>query len=338
MDGIPEVRLLGKLRVSKRKKGWLTVAPYIMRRALQAVITVLLVSVLTFLLMRLAPGDPAAMIAMARSGRQSLTAAEIAAIHASEHLDSPLPLQYGAWLSHSVRGDFGRSLVTGHPVVTEIVSRLPATLELAVSSILLALLAAVPLGILAAAWQGTLLDRMFSAITAAAGSIPAFWLGYLLILLFAVQLRVLPAAGKEGWQSAILPVLSIAPGLAAVIGRLVRANMIEALGEKYVRTARAKGLSKSAVLLRHALPNALSPVLAITGLQVALLLEGAVVVEAVFAWPGVGRLLVSAVLDRDFSLVEGLVVMIALSFVSINFISDIAQALVDPRLREWRLL
>jgi peptide/nickel transport system permease protein len=312
------------------------VALYIMRRTLQAAVAVLLVSVLTFLLMRLAPGDPAAMIAMARSGRQSLTAAEIAAIRASEHLDSPLPLQYGAWLSHAVRGDFGRSLVTGRPVLPEIMSRLPATLELAVGSVLLALLAAVPLGILAAARQGTFLDRAFSAITAAAGSIPAFWLGYLLTLLFAVRLRVLPAAGKEGWQSAILPVLSIAPGLAAVIGQLVRGNMIEALGEKYVRTAHAIGLRESAVLLRHAFPNALSPALAVTGLQLGLLLEGAVVVESVFAWPGVGSLLVSAVLDRDFSLVEGLVVMIALSFVSINFLADFAQTFVDPRLREWR--
>jgi peptide/nickel transport system permease protein len=197
-------------------------------------------------------------------------------------------------------------------------------------------LLAIPLGIWAAARKDSFVDRIFSVATAVGVSTPAFWLGYLLILVFAVQLNWLPAAGKSDWRSLVLPVLSIAPGLAAVTARLVRGNMIETLGEKYVRTARAKGLPERVILWRHALPNAIGPVLAVAALQFGLLLEGATVIETVFAWPGIGRLLVNAVLDRDFPVVQGSVLFLAVIFVLANLASDIAQAVIDPRVRQWR--
>jgi peptide/nickel transport system permease protein len=311
-------------------------ASFLARRFGQAAIVAMLVSLLTFLLMRLAPGDPAELIAMARSGERVVTIAEMSEIRAAEGLDAPLPIQYGLWLSRAIQGDLGRSLVTSRPVLTEIASRLPATLELAAGSLTVALLAALPLGILAAARKDTLIDHVLSALTVAGAALPAFWLGYLLILLFAVHFIWLPTAGNQGWRSLILPVLSIAPGLAAVTGQVVKGNMIELFGVKYVRTARAKGLQEQTVLLRHVLPNAMAPVLSLAGLQFALLLEGALVIEAVFAWPGLGSLLVSAVLDRDYPVVQGSVLVIALFFVLANLASDIAQALIDPRVREWR--
>jgi peptide/nickel transport system permease protein len=309
---------------------------FLIRRLTMALLVAVLVSMIIFLLMRLAPGDPAEAIAIARSGSQTHTPAELAEIRRQERLDAPLPAEYARWLRQALRGDLGRSMVTARRVGPEIMTRLPATIELIAASMVLALLLAIPLGIWAAARKDSFVDRIFSVATAVGVSTPAFWLGYLLILVFAVQLNWLPAAGKSDWRSLVLPVLSIAPGLAAVTARLVRGNMIETLGEKYVRTARAKGLPERVILWRHALPNAIGPVLAVAALQFGLLLEGATVIETVFAWPGIGRLLVNAVLDRDFPVVQGSVLFLAVIFVLANLASDIAQAVIDPRVRQWR--
>lgn len=309
---------------------------FLIRRLTMALLVAVLVSMIIFLLMRLAPGDPAEAIAIARSGSQTHTPAELAEIRRQERLDAPLPAEYARWLRQALQGDLGRSMVTARRVGPEIMTRLPATIELIAASMVLALLLAIPLGIWAAARKDSFVDRIFSVATAVGVSTPAFWLGYLLILLFAVQLNWLPAAGKSDWRSLVLPVLSIAPGLAAVTARLVRGNMIETLGEKYVRTARAKGLPERVILGRHALPNAIGPVLAVAALQFGLLLEGATVIETVFAWPGIGRLLVNAVLDRDFPVVQGSVLFLAVIFVLANLASDIAQAVIDPRVRQWR--
>lgn len=309
---------------------------FLIRRLTMALLVAVLVSMIIFLLMRLAPGDPAEAIAIARSGSQTHTPAELAEIRRQERLDAPLPAEYARWFRQALQGDLGRSMVTARRVGPEIMTRLPATIELIAASMVLALLLAIPLGIWAAARKDSFVDRIFSVATAVGVSTPAFWLGYLLILLFAVQLNWLPAAGKSDWRSLVLPVLSIAPGLAAVTARLVRGNMIETLGEKYVRTARAKGLPERVILGRHALPNAIGPVLAVAALQFGLLLEGATVIETVFAWPGIGRLLVNAVLDRDFPVVQGSVLFLAVIFVLANLASDIAQAVIDPRVRQWR--
>jgi len=309
---------------------------FLIRRLTMALLVAVLVSMIIFLLMRLAPGDPAEAIAIARSGSQTHTPAELAEIRRQERLDAPLPAEYARWLRQALQGDLGRSMVTARRVGPEIMTRLPATIELIAASMVLALLLAIPLGIWAAARKDSFVDRIFSVATAVGVSTPAFWLGYLLILVFAVQLNWLPAAGKSDWRSLVLPVLSIAPGLAAVTARLVRGNMIETLGEKYVRTARAKGLPERVILGRHALPNAIGPVLAVAALQFGLLLEGATVIETVFAWPGIGRLLVNAVLDRDFPVVQGSVLFLAVIFVLANLASDIAQAVIDPRVRQWR--
>jgi peptide/nickel transport system permease protein len=309
---------------------------FLIRRLTMALLVAVLVSMIIFLLMRLAPGDPAEAIAIARSGSQTHTPAELAEIRRQERLDAPLPAEYARWLRQALQGDLGRSMVTARRVGPEIMTRLPATIELIAASMVLALLLAIPLGIWAAARKDSFVDRIFSVATAVGVSTPAFWLGYLLILVFAVQLNWLPAAGKSDWRSLVLPVLSIAPGLAAVTARLVRGNMIETLGEKYVRTARAKGLPERVILWRHALPNAIGPVLAVAALQFGLLLEGATVIETVFAWPGIGRLLVNAVLDRDFPVVQGSVLFLAVIFVLANLASDIAQAVIDPRVRQWR--
>ena len=309
---------------------------FLIRRLTMALLVAVLVSMIIFLLMRLAPGDPAEAIAIARSGSQTHTPAELAEIRRQERLDAPLPAEYARWLRQALQGDLGRSMVTARRVGPEIMTRLPATIELMAASMVLALLLAIPLGIWAAARNDSFVDRIFSVATAVGVSTPAFWLGYLLILVFAVQLNWLPAAGKSDWRSLVLPVLSIAPGLAAVTARLVRGNMIETLGEKYVRTARAKGLPERVILWRHALPNAIGPVLAVAALQFGLLLEGATVIETVFAWPGIGRLLVNAVLDRDFPVVQGSVLFLAVIFVLANLASDIAQAVIDPRVRQWR--
>jgi peptide/nickel transport system permease protein len=309
---------------------------FLIRRLTMALLVAVLVSMIIFLLMRLAPGDPAEAIAIARSGSQTHTPAELAEIRRQERLDAPLPAEYARWLRQALQGDLGRSMVTARRVGPEIMTRLPATIELIAASMVLALLLAIPLGTWAAARKDSFVDRIFSVATAVGVSTPAFWLGYLLILVFAVQLNWLPAAGKSDWRSLVLPVLSIAPGLAAVTARLVRGNMIETLGEKYVRTARAKGLPERVILWRHALPNAIGPVLAVAALQFGLLLEGATVIETVFAWPGIGRLLVNAVLDRDFPVVQGSVLFLAVIFVLANLASDIAQAVIDPRVRQWR--
>ena len=289
-------------------------------------------TLLAFVLMTAAPGDAGRLIAFARYG-EDLTAEQIEQVRRTEGFDAPLPVRYCRWLGHVVRGDLGRSLTTGRSVSGEIVQRLPATLELAAASVALALLIGISVGVAAAVRRGTLLDAL-SRTTAMLGvSIPNFWLALLLLLLFALTLGWLPSFGHGSLAHLVLPVVTLGTALAALTTRITRSSMLEVLGQDYIRAAWAKGLPEHSVIFKHALRNALIPVVTVSGLQFGRLLEGAVVVESIFGWPGLGRLLVEAIFARDYAILQGCILLIALLIALVNFLVDISYAWLDPRIR-----
>jgi len=291
-------------------------------------LVVLGVCTLVFLLIHLVPGDP--VEAMLGEGARP---ADRAALTAALGLDRPLGEQYLSYLARLSRLDLGQSFVYQRPVADLLAERLPATLTLAAVALGLALLLAVPLGVLAACRRGLALDGAAMGFSLLGSSIPNFWLGPLLILVFSLWLGWTPVSGREGPASLILPALTLGTSLAAILARMVRSSVLEVLGEDYIRTARAKGLSPAAVLWGHALRNAWLPVLTLVGLQLGGLLGGAVITETVFAWPGVGSLLVEAIQGRDYPVVQGCVLLISLAYVLVNTGTDLVYAWVDPRIR-----
>ena len=293
-----------------------------------AALVVLGVCTLVFLLIHLVPGDP--VEAMLGEGARP---ADRAALTAALGLDRPLGEQYLSYLARLSRLDLGQSFVYQRPVADLLAERLPATLTLAAVALGLALLLAVPLGVLAACRRGLALDGAAMGFSLLGSSIPNFWLGPLLILVFSLWLGWTPVSGREGPASLILPALTLGTSLAAILARMVRSSVLEVLGEDYIRTARAKGLSPAAVLWGHALRNAWLPVLTLVGLQLGGLLGGAVITETVFAWPGVGSLLVEAIQGRDYPVVQGCVLLISLAYVLVNTGTDLVYAWVDPRIR-----
>jgi peptide/nickel transport system permease protein len=306
---------------------------------LAAVVPVLfVVSCMVFLILRLAPGDPAAVIA-----GSSATNADIEQIRARLGLDRSLPVQFGIWLGRVLQGDLGYSYFLNKPVTELIAQRLEPTASLAIGTILLAVLIAVPLGAIAAARMGGWVDRALSVLSVAGFSIPVFVTGYVLIYLFSIQLDWLPVqgyrplGGKEGlagWaRHLILPWAALSIIYVALIARITRAAVSEALTEDYIRTARAKGVSEQVVLIRHALRNAAVPIVTVIGIGVALLIGGVVVTETVFAIPGLGSLTVDVVLNRDFPVIQGLVMFFAVSYVLINLLVDLSYLALDPRIR-----
>jgi peptide/nickel transport system permease protein len=306
---------------------------------LAAVVPVLfVVSCMVFLILRLAPGDPAAVIA-----GSSATNADIEQIRARLGLDRSLPVQFGIWLGRVLQGDLGYSYFLNKPVTELIAQRLEPTAALAIGTILLAVLIAVPLGAIAAARMGGWVDRALSVLSVAGFSIPVFVTGYVLIYLFSIQLDWLPVqgyrslGGKEGlagWaRHLILPWTALSIIYVALIARITRAAVSEALTEDYIRTARAKGVSEQVVLIRHALRNAAVPIVTVIGIGVALLIGGVVVTETVFAIPGLGSLTVDVVLNRDFPVIQGLVMFFAVSYVLINLLVDLSYLALDPRIR-----
>lgn len=301
---------------------------YLAARLAALVPTMLGVATAVFLLLRLAPGDPVE----AMLGETALAAHKEEMRHALG-LDRPAGEQYVAWLAGLARGDLGASVKTRRPVADEILSRLPATVELAVAALLLAALTALPLGVLSAARRGGWLDGASLAFSTLGAAMPVFWLGPLLIIGFSIRLAWLPVSGRDDPLGIVLPALTLAAGLAAVLSRLVRSSVLETLSEEYIRTARARGVPETAVYFRHALSNALLPAVTVMGLQLGALLSGAVITETVFAWPGVGRLLVDAIEGRDYPVVQGCVLTIALGYVAVNFLTDVALAWLDPRIR-----
>jgi ABC-type dipeptide/oligopeptide/nickel transport system permease component len=248
-------------------------------------------------------------------------------------LDRPLLEQYGTFLVGAVTGDLGTSLRTGMPVSRQIAERMPATFELACAAMFVALAVALPLGIAAAAWRGTVIDHAAMTLALAGVSIPNFWLGPLLAIVFAVELGWLPVSGRGGFEHLVLPAVSLGLALAAMLARMTRASLLEELREPYVRAARARGVSRARAVLAHAFRNSLIPVITIVGLQFGAVLTGAVITETIFAWPGIGRLLIQSIGFRDYPLVQGCILLIAVTYVAINLLTDLAYGLLDPRIR-----
>ena len=293
-----------------------------------ALIVVLGVCTLVFLLLHLVPGDPVdAMLG------ESARSADRAELRRALGLDRPLTTQYAAYLGGLVQLDLGDSFQDQRPVTEVLAERLPATLQLAGAALALALVLAIPLGVLAARFRGRALDSAAMGFSLLGISIPNFWLGPVLILIFSLQLGWTPVSGRDGPMSLLLPAVTLGTALAAILARMVRASVLEVLGEDYVRTARAKGLGEIEVMRRHALRNAWLPVLTLVGLQLGALLGGAVITETVFAWPGVGSLLIDAIRGRDYPVVQGCVLLISLTYVIVNTATDIAYAWIDPRIR-----
>jgi len=247
--------------------------------------------------------------------------------------DRPLYEQFARYLSHAAHGDLGISLRMNRPVTTLILERLPATLQLTLAALVIAVLVAIPAGIVSAVKRGTVVDRLAMAGAVAGQAVPIFWLALLLIALFGVRLRWLPVYGSGSLAHFVLPAVSLSTIIMGRLARLVRSSMLEVLGQDYVRTARAKGLGESRVLAVHALRNASIPIVTLLGLQFAQLLGGAVVTETIFAWPGIGRLVVEAIFNRDFPVVQGVVLVVSLIFVAVNVLVDLSYAVLDPRIR-----
>jgi peptide/nickel transport system permease protein len=305
---------------------------YILKRLLLVFVVVLGVTVVTFSAMQSAPGDPAEMIAVARYG-EDLTQEEIEWVRVTEGLDAPVYIQYLRWLGHILRLDLGKSLITYEDVLEEILTRFPATLVLTISSLILSLLIALPTGIISAVRKNTIVDNACMTGALLGVSMPNFWLGLLLIWLFALSLGLLPSFGYGGINHLILPTITLGTSMAAITTRLTRSSMLDVLNQDYIVTAKAKGLDEKTILLKHALKNAMLPVITFVGLQLGFLLGGAVIVETIFAWPGIGRLLVDSIYARDFALIQGCVLFIAVIFALSNLAVDILYAYLDPRIR-----
>jgi peptide/nickel transport system permease protein len=313
------------------------VTQYILRRLVQSLFLVWGCATLVFFMIRMIPGDPVVQML-----GPEYTPEAAALIRVKLGLNEPLPVQYVRWFGNLLIGDLGGSIATGETVSGIIRSGLPKTLSLAALSFLIALSIAVPAGIIAALRRNSVFDYGASVLAFVGVSMPSFWIGIILILIFAVRLRWLPAIGYseltedgfvEWFKRLILPSIAIGTGYSAILMRFVRAGLLEVLGSDYVRTARAKGLREGAVILRHALRNSLIPVVTVIGIQLALLLSGAVVTETVFSIRGIGRILVGAIFDRDYPIVQGVILLIAVIFVLANLIVDILYTFLDPRIR-----
>lgn len=299
---------------------------FVIRRLLQAVPVLVGVSLAVFLMTHLVPGDPAELIV----GQQA-TAEDVRNVREALGLDRPLPVQYISFLEKAVVGDFGRSFRTGRPVIEEIGGRYLNTLILGSVALSLAALIGVVTGVMSGVRRQSLFDNATLLWSILSVSTPTFFLGILLLLIFGVWLSWLPLSGFSSWQHLILPAITLGAASAAVISRVMRSSLLEVLEKPYVRTARAKGLTESVVIWRHAVRNALTPVVTVVGLQLGYLLGGAVVTETVFAWPGIGRLLVQSILARDLPVVQASVLVVAVTFILVNIITDLIAGLLDPK-------
>ena len=302
-------------------------ARYFAIRIGRAMITIALVVTFAFVVLRLS-GDPA-LIIMGPEAPPEV----IAAFRKAWGLDDPIWMQYFDYFGAIAKGELGRSMRDGRPAIALVLERIPATLTLTIPALLLKLAIGIPAGIFAALHRGSLIDRAVMIGAVAGFTVPSFVLGLVLVLIFAVQLGWLPSGGQETWRHAILPIVTLGIGGAAVLARFTRSAMLEVLGQPYIRTASAKGVSWRAVVLSHALPNAAIPTVTIIGFMIGTLIAGAVVVESVFSWPGVGRLLVVAVANRDLAVVQCILLLVAATMVTSNLIVDFLYGFLDPRLR-----
>ncbi len=301
---------------------------YIIRRLALSLLVLFGVSIVVFGLIHLAPGDPARLMLYDTAPEE-----EVQAMRKTLGLDQPLYLQYWLFVSHAVRGDLGRSLYYKQPTLGIILEHLPATAELTFAALFVSLAVAVPMGIVSAVKRDTPWDYAGMLLATVGQATPVYWLGLMLILFFAVQLRILPTSGRGGIAHLILPAVALGAPLMALVTRLVRSGMLDILGEDYVRTARAKGVAERFIVLRHALRNIMIPLVTVVGLQFGALLGGAVITETVFAWPGVGRLVVTAIIARDYPLVQAATLLVSFYFVAINLLLDVLYVYIDPRIR-----
>jgi peptide/nickel transport system permease protein len=302
---------------------------YIAQRLLSAVPVIVGVTLLVFLMLHLVPGDPAAQML----GEMAVSETAILNLREQMGLNDPLHVQYGNFLASALRGELGVSILARRTVGEMIGTNLPATLTITLAGLGIAFVVGGVLGILAAVFQNTWIDRVSMSFAILGVSMPSFWLGLLLIFLFSLRLGWFPATGSGGIERLVLPAFTLGVAGAAVISRMVRSSMLEVMRQDYVRTGRAKGLSESRVVLKHVLRNALIPVLTIVGLEFGRLLSGTVVIEVVFARPGIGRLLVDAILKKDFQVVQGVVLVSALFYLAVNLLVDLSYTFVDPRIR-----
>lgn len=311
---------------------------FVLRRLAATIPTLFVVSLVIFAIIHLAPGDPAQLIL-----GEDATPQALASLRAALGEDKPLPAQYVAWLAAFARGDMGRSLATNEPVLHAILSRVPVTLELAILALAVAIVIGIPLGILAALRRGSAVDVLATGAALVGVSLPTFVFALLGILVFSLWLRILPPSGYVPfWEDPgrnlrlmLMPSVVLGAALAGILARLTRSGMLETLGADFVRTARAKGLAPRAVVLHHALRNALLPVVTILGIEAGTLLGGAIVTESIFTLPGVGKLVVDSIFARDFPLVQATIVFLALARIGANLAADIAFALLDPRIAIW---
>lgn len=310
-------------------------AAYLTRRLLSLILSLIVASLVIFAVIEVIPGDPASYMLGLNAKPET-----VAALRDQLGLNQSLPLRYLSWVTGMLGGDFGTSYTYKTPVAELIADRLTVTLPLAILALALSTLIALPIGILAAARRGKAADTTVMGVAQIGVALPNFWFAMLLVLLFAVKLRWLPAGGFPGWshpmaalKSLILPAVALALPQAAILARVLRSSLVETLGQDYIRTARAKGLTRAQVLWRHALRNALIPVLTILGMQFSFLLAGTIIIENVFYIPGLGRLIFQAITQRDLIVVESVVMLLVCAVIVVTFLTDLAYALVDPRLR-----
>ncbi|WP_448616136.1 ABC transporter permease [Modestobacter sp. URMC 112] len=303
-------------------------AAHIVRTLLLSLITLFGVSVLIFLMLRVLPGDPARVLAGLNASEE-----QVARLREELGLDDSLLAQYWQFITGVLQGDLGQSARTSRPVTSEIAVRLPATVILAVVATIVGSIVGITAGVVAAVRRNSIVDHVISSVAMMGVSMPVYWLGLLLILLFAVTLGWLPAAGSGEPLSIVLPAVTLAAFSTALISRMTRASMLEVMGQDYIRTAEAKGAPPKTVIIRHGLRNAFIPILTVISLQFGALLGGAVLTETVFGWPGIGRLLVDSIGARDFAVVQGIVLVYAAAFILLNVIVDVLYVVVDPRIR-----
>lgn len=301
---------------------------YLIKRLFSTIPVLIGISLLLFFMLRMLPGDPAQVLA-----GQMATPQEIENIRRQLGLDRPIYEQYVTYLSRLARFDLGRSARTQNPVTEEIWARLPNTLLLAVVAITLACLFGIPAGIISAVRPYSWIDYLVTTSALFGMSMPVFWLGLMLMVVFSIILKWLPAGGTGSWQHVILPSITLAAFVVAFIARMTRSTMLETLSQDYTTTARSKGLKERVVVIKHALKNAMIPIITVVGLQFGLLLGGAVLTETVFAWPGLGRLIVDSILARDYPVIQGAILIFGLLYILVNLVVDLIYALVDPRIR-----
>jgi peptide/nickel transport system permease protein len=305
---------------------------YLMRRLFTLPLVLLGISLISFALLNLAPGDPAGILLRLQQPGTEPPREAVLALREELGLDDPLPLRYGRWLLGALRGDLGKSYRSGEPIIVELAQRLPATLLLTGASLALAVLVSIPLGIFAAVRPGSLVDELSRLLALLGAAVPSYLLALLLILVFGVTLHWLPTVGYGSLQQLVLPALALAAGSSAQLMRLTRATMLEVVQQDYVRTARAKGIRERRVIGVHALKNALLPVITVLGMNLGYLLGGTVIVETIFSWPGVGKYAIDAIFLRDYPVIQGFVLYMAVIFLLVNLLVDLTYRWLDPRL------